>query len=251
MIRKQVGDIRMKNKYYEIDLYEPVRNHFKQQGYIVHGEVNDCDIVAMKVEKIIIIELKLTINIDLLLQITKRQKLTEFVYVAILHPTYSLRSRKWRDICHLLRRLEVGLLTITFKEKAEPKVRVIHEPGDFDRMRSMRQSKQKKDRLLKEIKGRRISTNIGGSHQKKIHTAYKEACIYIACCLIAFGPLSPKLLRQIGTGEKTYAILYHNYEGWFKKVERGIYTLTEKGEKEYKKDQQIVDYYEALIRQKE
>lgn len=233
-------------KRYEVDLYEPIQNYFTAQGYTVHGEVNDCDVAAVKDDILIIIELKLTLNIDLLIQATKRQRYTEFVYVAIPHPTYSLRSRKWQDICHLMRRLELGLITVSFQEdRAE--IKVIHEPVPFDKTKSMRQSKRRRNNILTEIEGRQVSTNIGGSHQTRIHTAYKETCIHIACCLERFGPLSPKLLREMGTGEKTYTILHKNYDGWFEKIERGIYTITEKGLREYKENQEIVDFYEKLL----
>lgn len=232
----------MKGKHelqYEVDLYEPIERYFVEQGYNVHGEVNDCDVVAIQEEILMIVELKLKLNIDLLIQATKRQRLTEFVYIAVPRPSYSMHSRKWRDLCHLVRRLEMGLLVVTDQQQ----VKVIHEPSPFDRAKSMGQSKQRRDRLFSEIEGRRVSKNIGGSHQTKIHTAYKESCIHIACCLEHFGPLSPRSLRKIGTGDKTYSILYDNYYRWFEKVERGIYTLTDRGLKEYTNDQEIAAFY--------
>jgi len=79
-----------KIKRYEVDLYEPIQQYFFKQGYIVHAEVNDCDIVAIKEEELIIIELKTSLTIDLLIQATKRQRLTKNVYIAIPKPTYSL-----------------------------------------------------------------------------------------------------------------------------------------------------------------
>ena len=74
----------------------------------------------------------------------------------------------------------------------------------------MQQSKKRRNRLIAEIEGRTGDFNIGGSNKLKIMTSYKESCIHIACCLIRHGPLSPKSLREIGTGEKTYQILYKN-----------------------------------------
>lgn len=226
-------------KWAEVDLYEPVQDYFTEQGYIVHGEVNDCDVVAVKKDILVIIELKLTLNIDLLIQATQRQRLTKRVYVAVPHPMNRLRSKKWRDTCHLLRRLELGLITVM----KDGQVKAIHDPGPFDRVRSMRQSKRHKDKLLKEIEGRLVSTNTGGSYQTKIRTAYKESCIHIACCMAKFGPLSAQSLRKFGTGDKTYSILYNDYNEWFQKVERGIYTLTVKGFHEYKEDKEIADFY--------
>lgn len=232
-------------KLYEVDLYEPIKTFFTEQGYDVYGEVNDCDVVAIKEEELVIIELKLRLNLDLVMQATKRQRLTDQVYVAIPKPNYSLRSQKWRDICYLMRRLEVGLLVVSFKTNEE-QVKVIHHPAPFDRVKSMQLSKKRRNSLLAEIEGRTGDFNIGGSNKLKIMTAYKENCIHIACCLLQHGPLSPKALREIGTGEKTSRILNKNYEGWFDRVERGIYIISDKGNSELKEHPEMVEYYKKL-----
>ena len=49
-------------KRYEIDLYQPIKEYFTQQGYDVYGEVNECDIAAVKEQELILIEMKLTLN---------------------------------------------------------------------------------------------------------------------------------------------------------------------------------------------
>lgn len=233
-------------KLYEIDLYKPVKHYFTEQGYNVYGEVKDCDVVAVKEEELIIVELKLRLNLDLVMQATKRQRLTEQVYVAIPKPNYSLRSQKWRDICHLMRRLEVGLLVISFETDQE-QIKVIHHPAPFDRIKSMQRSKKRRNSLKAEIEGRTGDFNIGGSNKLKIMTAYKENCIHIACCLIHHGPLSPKALKEIGTGEKTSRILTKNYEEWFDRIERGVYAISDKGKSELKAYPQFVEYYMKLI----
>lgn len=233
-------------KLYEVDLYDPVKNHFTERGYHVYGEVNDCDVVAMKDEELIIIELKLRLNLDLVMQATKRQRLSEQVYVAIPRPTYSFRSQKWRDICYLMRRLEVGLIVISFQTK-KAQVQVIHHPASFDRVKSMQLSKKRRNRLLAEIEGRSGDFNIGGSSQTQIMTAYKETCIYIACCLIHHGPLSAKVLREIGTGDKTSRILIRNYDEWFERIERGVYAISEKGKNDLKDYPEFVEHYMKLV----
>ena len=53
-------------------------------------------------------------------------------------------------------------------------------------------------------------------------------------------------LREIGTGEKTYNILYKNYDGWFEKIERGIYAISETGITELKEYPELVEYYNKL-----
>lgn len=226
----------------ETDLFIPVEKYFLKKGYEVHGEVNDCDVVAIKKEEMIIIELKKTLRLDVVIQATKRQKLTEDVYIAIVAPKISIHARKNRDLKHMLRRLEIGILTVDFT-KDEPLIEEVLSPTPFNRKKSMRQSEKRKHKLLQEIAGRHKNMNVGGSHQKEIMTAYKEMSIYIAYVLHTYGPLSAKQLRAFGTNERTYNILYNNYYGWFSRVSRGVYELTSLGKKEYQQYEQVVRYY--------
>lgn len=237
----------MKNKLYEVDLYEQIQNYFTQQGYEVYGEVNDCDITAVKDDELIVIELKRLLNVELLIQAAKRQRLTEHVYIAIPKPKYNLRSKKWKDVCHLIRRLELGLIIVLFEEGVAAHVDIKISPAAFDRKKSMQRSKKKRDRLLKEIKGRHGNYNVGGSNKTKIMTAYKENCIHIGCCLQRHGSLTPKKLREMGTGDKTLAILNKNYYGWFEKMRRGVYAISEKGESEMGLHPELVRYYSEQV----
>lgn len=233
-------------KLYEVDLYDPVKNYFTEQGYEVYGEVNDCDVVAVKGDELVIVELKLRLNLDLVMQATKRQRLSNQVYVAIPSPVYRFRSQKWRDICYLMRRLEVGLIVISFQTNEE-QLQVIHDPAPFDRVKSMQGSKKRRTRLLDEIAGRSGDFNVGGSSQVKIMTAYTETCIHIACCLLHHGPLSAKVLREIGTGDKTSRILIGNYDEWFDRIERGVYAISEKGKQDLKNYPEFIAHYMKMV----
>lgn len=234
-----------KVKRYEVDLYQPVKKHFVKEGYEVYGEVNYCDITAVKENELVIIELKLSLTLDLLIQAAKRQRLTKQVYVAIPKPKYSLRSKKWKDSCHLVRRLELGLIMVEFNED-NVLIEIVHQPTSFDREKSMQRSMMKRKQLMSEIEGRTGDYNKGGSRQTKILSAYKENCIHIACCLMSHGPLSPSALRGMGTGEKTLTILSKNYDGWFDRVKRGTYMLSEKGKIELQEFTELTAYYNEL-----
>ncbi|MBM6617911.1 DUF2161 domain-containing phosphodiesterase [Bacillus suaedaesalsae] len=231
-------------KRQEVDLYKPIHKYFTQEGYDVYGEVNDCDVAAVRGEELVVIELKLNLTVDLLVQATKRQRLTDQVYIAIPKPKYKLRSKRWTDLCHLIRRLELGLIVITFSGNRK-KVEVMFGPSTFDRKRSF--NKKRRSALLKEINGRSADYNVGGSNKTKIMTAYKENCIQIACYLDKYGQLSPKALKQLGTGEKTSSILTKNYYNWFNRAERGIYELTEKGKTEIRDNPEIYEYWCQLL----
>ena len=229
-------------KLQEKDLFKPIQTIFELESYEVYGEVKDCDMVAIKGDELVVIELKLTLSVDLLIQAAKRQRLTDKVYIAIPKPKHRLTSRRWTDKCHLIRRLELGLIVVSSPGK-RAKAEVIFHPTLFNRRKSMGQNKVKRAAILKEIKGRSANFNVGGSNRTKIMTAYKESCIQIACYLSEFGPLSPKNLIEMGTGDKTSSILIKNYYGWFERIKRGIYVISEKGRKEIKEYPELLNFY--------
>lgn len=231
-----------KKKIYEADLYKPIQKLFVKEGYQVYGEVNDCDIAMVKGDEVVVVELKLTLNVNLLIQATKRQKLTDLVYIAIPKPNINRRTKRWTDLCHLIRRLELGLIIVSFSGNRKTTEIVFH-PTPFDRGKSMRQNKKKREALLKEMDGRSSDANIGGSNKTKIMTAYKENCIRIACYLEQYGPLSPKALKEMGTGDKTSSILTKNYYRWFERVKRGTYKISEKGKQELEGNRELAEFY--------
>ncbi|SES61865.1 hypothetical protein SAMN05216389_10151 [Oceanobacillus limi] len=230
-------------KLKEVDLYQPIHNYFKRKGYEVYGEVKDCDIAVMKEDLLIIVELKLNLTVELLIQATKRQRLSEHVYIAIPKPKkHNPRSKKWRDTCHLLKRLELGLIFVSFTEKRK-RVEVVLEPTPFHRPISMGKAKYLRQAIIKEIEGRSGDYNVGGSSRKQIMTAYRENCVQIASYLDQHGELSPKELIQMGTGKKTQSILSKNYYKWFTRIKRGVYVLSDKGKQEIKEYPDLVKYY--------
>jgi len=231
-----------KKKLQEVDLYNPIQKIFVHEGYEVYGEVKDCDMVAVKDDDLVIIELKLNLSVDLLIQAAKRQRLTDYVYIAIPKPKHRINSKQWTDKCHLVRRLELGLIVVSFPGNRAIADIMFH-PTPFNRRQSKGQNKLKRKTLMKEMEGRSANFNVGGSNRTKIMTAYKENCIQIACCLEHFGSLSPKVLVEMGTGSKTSSILTKNYYGWFERVKRGIYVISEKGKKEVKEYPKLLDYY--------
>ncbi|MDI9482962.1 MAG: DUF2161 family putative PD-(D/E)XK-type phosphodiesterase [Bacillota bacterium] len=237
-------------KILEKDLYWPVHNYFKKLGYDVHGEVKDCDITASKGDELIIIELKRNLSIDLLIQAAKRQRITESVYIAIPKPKYSVYTKKWKDLCFIIRRLELGLITISLKNGVE-QVNVVFEPYPFDRRKSMRLSGRKRRNIISEIDGRHGNYNVGGSTRTEIMTAYRENAVHIACCLKKYGQLSPRKLRELGTGEKTQSILSKNFYGWFEKVEKGIYKLSDRGHEVFGRYPELSSYYSDMVKDKE
>lgn len=206
-------------------MYRPLHDYLVKQGYMVRGEVRNCDIAAVKGEDLVVVEMKRSPNVQLLAQAAERQKIAESVYVAVPRPA---NKRRWnadsRGVQHLLRRLELGLILVS-TTRGRPPVEVVFHPVPYDR----RRRRNGRRAVIEEIERRSADFNQGGSCRRKIATAYRESAIHIACALEQRGPMSPKALRALGTGEKTLSILYRNVYGWFDRVDRGLYALNAAG----------------------
>lgn len=211
----------------EVELYAPVRDWLVQQGYEVRGEVGHCDVAAVKGDDLIVIELKCRFGIELLVQAVERQRVADSVYIAVPAPPCGARSKKWRGFQQLVRRLELGLLLCRFTRN-KAKVEIVLHPTPATRRR------QKKARVavLQEIAGRSGDHNAGGSTRRKLVTAYRENAIRIAALLEQHGEMSPRKLRELGTGPKTLGILSDNVYGWFTRIAHGVYAVTGKWHEE-------------------
>jgi hypothetical protein len=194
--------------------------------YTVYAEVKNHDILAVKDNETISIEMKKSFNATLLMQAVQRQKTSDGVYIAIPHPGKNVFQKKWHKIIYLIKRLELGLIVVKFT-KNNPRAEISFHPKECTRYKN----KKQKTAILREVEGRSKNYNIGGSSGSKLVTAYRENSIHIACCLDMLGPMSAKNLRKTGTCDKTYSILYNNFYGWFEKVEKGVYSLHSEGKK--------------------
>lgn len=242
----------MEDKIYETDLYKPVHDYLTDRGYTVRGEVAHCDLTAVKGEELVVVELKRSFNLELLLQGVNRQRAADTVYLAIPRPRGGIHTPRWRDITHLLRRLELGLMLVSLSGSEACRVEIALDPVPFDRERSIKQAKKKRTAILREAAARYQDHNVGGSTRRKLMTAYRENAIQIACCLALHGKLSPKKLRELGTGKKTYTILHKNVYGWFDHTAKGVYALTGAGMLALEEYRELADHYsEALQNSRE
>ena len=222
----------------ESDLFEPVKALFEGFGYAVNAEVKDCDITATKGDELIITELKKNLSVQLLTQALIRQKSGATVYVAVPKPK-NYNAKSFRDTLYVLKKLELGLIFVNLKDGFSY-AEIVYEPLPFV---PVKENKQKRAKILKEINGRTIDTNIGGVARKKIATAFCERNIHIACALDSYGDLSPAKIRDITGIEKAYTILNMNAYGWFYRVEKGIYGISDKGRKEILEYPELEEYY--------
>lgn len=239
-------------KYKEEDMYLPVKELLLGFGYTVKSEVEHCDVTAVKEDELIVVEMKKSLNLDVIVQSVLRQKLTDKVYIAVPKPGRELFSKRWNNICHVLKRLGIGLILVSFRS-ARAFAQIEFEPeAYYGRTSSKKVNTKKRQSVLKEFNERHGDYNTGGSTRKRLVTAYKEMAIHIACCLERFGVLSPKQLRILGTDkDKTRAVLADNHYGWFDRVSNGKYVLNEHGIKDLNTHSELKEYYENLIKDKE
>ncbi len=232
-----------KSILYEEDLYAPIRDYLKEAGYTVKGEVGHCDIMAVKHDELLVVEMKKTLNLDVILQASIRQRLTDMVYIAVPKKSKVMFTRRWKNICYLLRRLELGLFLVAFKGESTF-VEEIITPQPFNRNLSKKTSSRKKKAVLNEFSKRHGDYNTGGCTGKKLVTVYREQAIQIGALIGKYGDLSPKKLKELGTDkDKTSRILQDNHYGWFERVSRGVYALSGKGKAELNQYCDLVDFY--------
>ena len=209
----------------ETDLFEPLKKFFLGQGYGVHSEVRNCDLVARKGDDIIIVELKTGFSLSLVYQAIRRQDAGDSVYVAVPVLPGKSNPPKLSSMKHLLGRLELGLILVRFL-KTKTKVEVALHPREPVRRRARRVRRA----IIREIDGRYAEFDSAGAPAAGGRmSAYRQESLLIAALLERAGPLSPKKLRDFGTSEKTGRILSANLYGWFDRIDRGVYALNDAG----------------------
>lgn len=234
----------MKRDFLEEDMYDLVHDYFSSLGYKVQGEVKSCDVTALKDDTLVILELKKSLSMELLLQAVKRQRLGDLTYICVPKPKHYSKNRKFQETLYLLKRLSLGLI---FCEPDRDLLEVILHPQDFDMTKSKQVSKKQRDRLIHEIESRKTSINRGGSRGRKLMTAYREDAIKILWLASQNEIIAPKDGVKLGV-KKTPSILRDNYYGWFKRVARGSYSITEAGEKALGEHAEILELVIAELK---
>jgi hypothetical protein len=221
----------------ETALYLPVKRFLEKLGFTVKGEIGGCDLVALSGDEppiVVIGELKLAFNLELILQAVDRAGACDEVWLAA---KLSERGKgresdaRYRNLC---RRLGFGMLAVTKSGTVE----VIVSPTAVPRRDLKRRS-----RLITEHRKRQGDPALGGSTRAPIMTAYRQQALACASAL-SHGPQKVRDLKPaIPDAPK---ILLHNVYGWFDRVERGIYSLTDSGRAALKRwPQQPIDFAAA------
>lgn len=228
----------MENKK-EHDLYDPVKRYFESKGFNVYGEVKGCDLIAQSGDEFVAVELKLSVSLKLIFQAMDRKKSVPSVYVAVPRPK-SAKSKHYKNSVVLLKALGIGMLVVALDSPLKTVEAVLHP--EFNKP----SSKLKAGAIKNEIKGRSADYNKGGSARQKIITAYRERSLKIAVLMNKCGELSAKtLVGEYGEDKSIGSILGKNFYGWFERIDKGVYRLSEKGKEALsdEKYSEVVKFY--------
>ena len=213
----------------EADLYPPLKNFLTHQGYEVKGEVEHCDVIAGRGEEpVVVVELKLSINLTVVLQAVDRLQISDTVYIGVPKGIAVLQNQR-KQVVKLLRMLGLGLMVID-PAAALGSVDVLCDPGAY----KPRQVKQRTYRLLGEFMHRVGDPNAGGSTARRgIMTVYRQKALAIAEHLQEHGETKAAVVARSLAEPKTRVILYDNVYGWFDRLGKGVYALSPRGEIEF------------------
>lgn len=205
----------------ETSLYLPVKTFLETAGYVVKGEIGGCDLVGINGDDppiVVVCELKLTFNLELILQAIDRAAISDEVWIAA---RISAKGRgreadkRYRDLC---RRLGIGMLGVS--DRGDVSV-IVASVSPMPRTNPKRRS-----RLVREHQKRHGDPVLGGSTRTPIMTAYRQQALGCAAALSA----EPMRLRDVKERVPDAGkILQSNVYGWFERLDRGVYSLTDAG----------------------
>ena len=166
----------------ETTLYLPVKRFLEKLGFTVKGEIGGCDLVALSGDDppvVVVGELKLSFNLELILQAVDRAGACDEVWLAA---KMSARGKgresdaRYRNLC---RRLGFGMLGVTDSGGVE----VLVKPPTS----APRRDPRKRSKLVSEHQRRIGDPVLGGSTRSPIMTAYRQQALACASALAA-GP---------------------------------------------------------------
>lgn len=203
----------------EADLYPPVKAYLQRQGYEVKGEVGAADVVARRADDVVVVELKLGFSLALFHQGIERLAVTDLVYVAV--PSGG-KAKALKANVKLARRVGLGVMTVRLRDGH---VDVLADPGPY----APRKSKKKATRLLRAFDRLQGDPNAGGATRHGIVTGYRQDALRCARFLSVHGPSQGAVVKNWAEVPDATRIMADDHYGWFSRVSRGVYELTDAG----------------------
>ncbi len=203
----------------EADLYPPIKAYFQRQGYDVKGEVGAADVVARKGDDLVVVELKTGFSLALFHQGVERLAVTDHVYLAV--PAGG-QAKALKANVRLARRAGLGVITVRLRDGF---VEVLADPGPY----AARALQKKKARLLRAFDRLQGDPNAGGATRHGIVTGYRQDALRCARFLAVHGPSQGAKVKAWAEVPQATRIMADDHYGWFVRVSRGIYDLTDQG----------------------
>lgn len=205
----------------ETSLYLPIKRFLEELGFEVKGEVYGCDVVAVdrgSPTAVVVAELKQTFTLELVLQAVDRLPVCDDVWLAVRASRRGRGRESDARVRKLCRLLGFGLLCVSSRSRVD----VLVEPVPW----RPRKDARRRSRIVEEHRRRRGDPAAGGSTRQPIMTAYRQQALDCAAALLD-APRRPRdLTSELPDAAK---ILLRNVYGWFVRVDRGLYALTESG----------------------
>lgn len=205
----------------ETSLYGPVKRFLEGLGYSVKGEIGHCDLLGLQDDAasvVVIGELKLTFNLELILQGVDRMSVGDEIWLAAQLSSKGKGREsdpRYRNLC---RRLGFGLLGVGKTGQVD----ILVSPA----APAPRKDPRRRSRLVDEYKRRQGDPVAGGGTRKPIMTAYRQQALACAAAMAA-APQRPRDLKP--SCPDAQKILHRNVYGWFERSGRGVYALTAAG----------------------
>lgn len=206
----------------ETELYAPVKAWLEDRGFEVKAEVGAADVVARRGEDDpVIVELKTGFSLTLLQQAVARQRVSDWVYVAV--PRWAGKSgwRTFKGNVGLCKRLGIGVLSVRLEDGH---VQAHCDPVEY----RPRKSKPRRGALLKEFDRRRGDPNQGGT-RGAVTTAYKQEMMRCARFLAEHGASKGAVVARGAEVVAATRMMREDHYGWFEKVAVGVYDLSDAG----------------------
>ena len=167
---------------------------------------------------VVIGELKLTFTLDLVLQAVDRSAACDEVWLAVRASRRGRGRESDSRVKKLCRLLGFGLLAVLSSGTVE----VLVEPVPW----RPRRDAKRRSRIVEEHRRRVGDPAAGGTTRQPIMTAYRQQALACAAAL-ARAPARPRDLKA-GMPDAS-KILLSNVYGWFVRIERGVYSLSDGG----------------------
>ncbi|WP_341864068.1 DUF2161 family putative PD-(D/E)XK-type phosphodiesterase [Gymnodinialimonas sp. 57CJ19] len=205
----------------ETDLYPPVKAHLEAQGYAVKGEIGPADVMGLRGDEMVVVELKKGFSLTLFHQGIARLAVCDCVYVAVSKG----KGRPWlkslRENVRMARRLGLGVMAVDIVAGT---VKVYCDPGPY----APRKVARKKRAMLGEFERRDGDPNRGGLQGPRVTAYRQEATLCAEFLALAGEAKGAEVAKSTGVAKATM-IMRNNHYGWFDKVSKGVYRLSETG----------------------